>query len=303
MDVAFHIGYHKTATSWLQQTYFPNHPEIQALCDSRAPWNDPFLSYLIGTPDSKFDSQKCARILRETVSSSTDSGSKRSYIVSAERLSGHPISGGFDNFRIAERIYSIAPQAKIIIVVREQTKMISSVYKQMVGEGYPGHLEDMLSWKRWKATGFDLSYFEYDLLVSKYFSLFGKQNVLTLPYELMRKDRETFLQLLCQFIGISEVSPLQGEKLVNASLPNSSLPMIRRLNYFRRTELYPYPQFNIPGPLFSLIGRAFVKMSQLWNTASDVMTDDQKARVSEYYIESNEKLSDLVGIKFDTGHR
>jgi len=49
MNLAFHIGCHKTGTTWLQQTYFNHHPDIQLLADPSKPWDNPFLRYLVAT--------------------------------------------------------------------------------------------------------------------------------------------------------------------------------------------------------------------------------------------------------------
>lgn len=299
MDIAFHIGYHKTASSWLQQVYFPAHPAIAMIADSANPWDDPMLRCLIATSDRKFNSHLCSDVLNQKiVALEMRGGGKCVSLVSAERLSGHPISGGFDSFRIAERIHCVAPEARIVMVIREQIKMISSVYKQMVSEGYPGRFDDMLHSRNWKTVGFDPGFYEYDILIDKYHSLFGRHNVLVLPYELMCIDSGEFVRQLCSFLDVAVIDPPKNEQTINRSLPASRLNVIRFMNRFRRSELNPYPVFNIPEKMRKLLMKLIAVALRKSAVQQHFMTDEQRVWIADYYKESNERLSKLVGIDF-----
>jgi Sulfotransferase family len=298
VDFVFHIGFHKTASSWLQQTYFPAHPEVALLCNSLAAWEDSFLQYLVTTPDQKFSASKCLDILDRKLSEQPEHGDKRVFLVSAERLSGYPLSGGFDRIRLAERIHAIAPQARILVMVREQIGMIRSVYKQVVGEGYPGRFEDMLLNQRWKTAGFDLSYFEYDLLIEKYVKLFGQKNLLVLPYDLLLDDKAELTRRICGFFGISQLDAPNQEKLVNKSLPDKCLGLVRRLNYFKRSELNPFPLFHIPARARRAVIEQSINLIPESDSDSSYMTSEQIAWLEEYFEESNARLKELVGIRF-----
>ena len=121
--------------------------------------------------------------------------------------------GGFDAVSIAHRVKKSFPDAKIVCMVRNQIEMIPSIYKQIVGEGYPGTIKDMMNQNRWRPVGFDLSQFEYHKLMSLYQELMGKEKVCVLQYELMRNDMRVFLGHLCGFMGI-EVAELPAEDTV-----------------------------------------------------------------------------------------
>ena len=56
-------------------------------------------------------------------------------VLSYERLSGNPHSGGYDSKEIANRLVQVFPDAKILIVIREQKDIILSTYKQYIIEG------------------------------------------------------------------------------------------------------------------------------------------------------------------------
>ncbi len=249
MDLVFHIGYHKTATSWMQQRYFREHPEIALLSNSERPWKDRLLSYLIATRDTDFDPEVGRALLQEQVRAAGDAvAGRKVLLISAERLSGHPFSGGYDSVRTARSgLPRLSTDAKVVCVVRDQRDMVWSVYKQLVFEGYPGTLRQLMQLRSWKTTSFDLAYFEYDRLISQYLTLFGKERVCILQYELMRRDIGTFLGRLCAFLGVDYVEPQRAAARVNASLPDASIGLARRLNYFRKSELYPFPMLDLGG--------------------------------------------------------
>ncbi len=260
-DPVFHIGFHKTATSWLQKTYFTEHPNIALLSNSGKPWNDPFLNYLITTPDAVFDLD----IARSLFSIRIDSGdfpdiNDRVPMFSAERLSGHPISGGFDSIRIAERIHSAFPASRIVCVVRNPRDAIWSVYKQMVAEGFPGTLNDLLNQTPWKTTCFRLDYFDFDRLLEKYIQLYGEDRICVLRYEAMQRDMAGCLEKICSFLKIPFVFPQQARKRVYPSLPDASVGFVRRLNYLHKTELYPLPLYNL-GMRYGSIRNLAVKVT------------------------------------------
>ena len=142
--VHWHIGLHKTATTWLQIGYFSEHPEISLLNDPGAPWNDRLVSYIVGKPDYKYSSLDADKILEQTINSKCP-GRKNILVVSAERLSGHPISGHYDRIGIAKRIADINRPSKLLITFRDPVTLVPSIYRQMVKEGFSGTYQDLIN--------------------------------------------------------------------------------------------------------------------------------------------------------------
>jgi len=301
MNLVFHIGYHKTGSSWLQQCYFRQHPEIALLSNSEQPWEDSFLSYLIATPDTDFDPETAKELLAERVREAGDAlAARKVLLISAERLSGHPFSGGYDNVRIARRIAAAFIDAKVICVVRNQRDMISSVYKQLVFEGYPGTLDQLMKLRSWKTTAFNPAYFEYDKLILQYLRLFGEDRVCVFQYELMRQELDAFLGRLCRFLSIGYVEPQQASNKVNPSLPDASIGMVRRLNYFRRSELYPFPVLDL-GIGYRHLRRLAFLVAKWMPWLSSPHNDRLLRELDTRYSESNARLARLLGDEF-TGY-
>ena len=298
MSTIFHIGYHKTGTSWLQQTYFSEHPEIVFLSNYAQPWNDELLSYLIGTSDRDFDHNEAKEIFEAQIKKIPNSHrSKKVYLVSAERLSGHPFSGGYDAIRIAERLQASFPEAKIICIVRNQLDMIQSLYKQLVAEGFPGSIHELIDQKRWKTVCFDLGYLEYDKLIGKYIDLMGEEKVCVLQYEMMKKNINQFLQNICDFMEINFITTKKATTKVNKSLSNRCIPLVRRLNYFRKTELYPFPVLDI-GRLYPIIKKILVKISNLFPARGLLLNKQENSMLRKRYLKTNAALATQLFKKF-----
>jgi hypothetical protein len=298
MNIAFHIGYHKTATTWLQNVYFRSHPQIRLLSNSSQPWNDRFLRGLIASSDRNYSVSQCRNILEEIVSG-REKDMTSLFLFSAERLSGHPFSGGFDSFRIAERIKACCPDAKILCVIRSQIDMIASVYKLLIEEGYTGKIESLFSGRHWKTVGFDMDMYRYDILIEKYQSLFGRKNVCVFSYEEMRNSMKRVLEDICEFFEVAYV-PLPEKmyaKKVNESLPNGGLAILRFLNHFRKTELNPFPVFSIRAGLYAnegLHGKVAGLIKRV-SPKAELLNDVLKSQIREYYRESNKRLPGIIG--------
>ena len=288
-DVIFHVGHHKTATSWLQSRYFIDHPQINLISNSKAPWDDKLLNYLIGSTQRNFNTSRCIKIFNDQLQSDEEDHIN---MISAERLSGHPFSGGYDSFIIAERIYSCFPKAKIIIVVRNQIDMLRSIYQQLVKEGYLGNFTDFIKSKRWKGTTFSMDFLEYDLLISKYIELFSEKNVLILVYEDLRKNQQMYLNSISSFLNIEGIDYRSNDDRVNKSLKNTQIRAMRLINQFRKTELNPFPIIKIHKKFVNGLSRI---LSPCFVFAKpELIENDEIEYIKSYYSESNQRLRKLL---------
>ena len=292
VPLLFHIGYHKTGTSWLQQVFFPGHAAFVPLIATQ-PWDDPLMRALVAVSERSFDPQR-ARALLDAKLAEASLVAGQVAVVSAERLSGHPFSGGHDSFAIARRLQAVAPQARVIALVREQRAMIRSVYKQMVAEGFTLSLDEWMGMRPWKGTcGFDWSYYEYDKLVQHYQSLFGSERTLFLPHERLRREPALFLSELCAFCGVPN-QEVGSEQQVNSSLGAAGTALLRRLNRFRRSELNPDPVLVLPARLTDNF-RGVLRKMEKWFDVDDIQLDAALERqIVDYYRPANRRLAELL---------
>lgn len=294
MKLAFHIGLHKTGTTWLQKLYFRAQPQLELISESARPWEDPLVSYLVAEPDRQFNPNRCRDLLDDKLRSEKRVSEDTVFVVSAERLSGHPWSGGYDRFRIAQRIGAAFPEARIFCVLRGQTRVIESGYRQLVAEGYLGGIEDLLDAKPWKGVAFDWSFYEYDMLVEKYRKIFGHQHVCFLPYEQMREDMDGFLKNLCDFLNVPYVDVSAKTQEIHRSLSKAGVCLIRSMNYMRRTELNPFPLLSLGEGFHKMVRRVANRLPSNGN----FLSPELQQRIENHYRISNERLVSLLGAPF-----
>lgn len=239
--VVFHIGFHKTGTTWLQNSYFADGDSFNLLSDAARPWDDPILRQLIATSNADFNRETLEHLIQLKYKKN------KLNIISAERLSGHPISGGHDAQQIAERIHSRPAKDRIVITTRQVNSFCGSVYKQMIREGYCGTANTFFLGGHWKTLGTTKDYFLQEKTITFYKNKFGDENVLVLSFEEFKKDKLSYIKKLNDFLGIqiNDSSFMEGEKLINPSFSNRRIRALRILNRVRKTELNPFPLIHI----------------------------------------------------------
>ena len=282
----FHIGHHKTATTWLQKNYFSQHPQLNMVTPYIRPWQDDLLSYLIGSSQRTFDETHCREILKSKLKHVNQDLMP---VVSAERLSGHAFSGGYDSLSIAERIHSCTPDAKIIIAIRNQVDMIRSMYIQLIKEGYVGRVADILNNQRWKSTAFSLDFLEYDVLISKYIDLFSAEHVLVLVYEDLAQDPNAYNTAVSEFLNIE---PLENHDLSkeNRSPQNHRIRAKRLMNHYRVSELHPFPLIKLPKAMM----KRLAKWLSVFYSKEDVLSAQEIEFIQNHYRNSNQRLKDIL---------
>jgi len=247
-NIYFHIGFHKTGTTFLQRKIFLNNKKFNLLNDFQTPWHDEIIRKFILVPYSNINYSK----FRNKINSRCD---ERINIISAERLSGHPGSGGYDSYEIARKIKRLYPKANIIINTRGKEDFKISCYKQLVKEGYCGRYEDFVDSQNWKLAGPNKYYFNQDRLVKHYISLFGNENVLSQNFETFKDKPELFMEKLKLFFDLNSLSIQASQNVVNKSLPNKKIRSLRFVNKFRITEFNKFPLFSIEKDICFLLSK------------------------------------------------
>lgn len=129
MRPLIHIGYHKTATTWLQRSVFVSRDAGFALAGS----SRDLPSYFANIHSFAFDPTAARDKFGPRVERAEEEGLVPA--LSAERLSGDPHRGGFDGKLVADRLAETFPEARVLVVFREQGSMLYSLYKQYMKRG------------------------------------------------------------------------------------------------------------------------------------------------------------------------
>jgi hypothetical protein len=237
-----HVGYPKTGSTWLQNHVFDHHG-LGLASVARSVIHD----QLARVHPLVFDVAACRATFDPFIRSIQGRG--LTPVVSSERLSGDTFDGGLDSLEQAERLVRVFPQAKILVVVREQRSMIYSLYKHFVRAGFPGSLRTFLQrpnrgmgYLRW----FDYEHLEYDRFAERYAALFGRPNVLVLAFEEFCREPLAFTARLLQFMGITAehaaMAALPFAERDNEGLQPVGVALQRPLNWLCvRHRLNPWP--------------------------------------------------------------
>lgn len=247
MKVFIHIGLHKTASTFLQERFFPKLPNISYLGRKEIHSSVEF-SKLLNADDTLYDPS--------ILSSRIDEKDVEKLILSSESFSGKPLfMHSVNRSMIAKRLKHAFPDAEIILFIRGQKDLLLSHYNQYVkgrDDGYrtirefiwyPGKKQKeeekygastAMNEEYYNTSNFQvhLDTFKHFELISLYKKFFEKVHVFL--FEDFQKDQEGVLARLEELIGerLGDSSRKEIEK-VNQSLKQGNLERKRRLNKFR----------------------------------------------------------------------
>lgn len=290
-----HIGYHKTATTWLQRQLFNNSDANFQRFFSK----DDIRDYIIRPNSLYFDDHK----VKDYYNSLVPDDSIKVSVVSSERLSGHPHSGGYDSKEIADRLYKIFPNGKILIVIREPKNAIASCYLQYIKFGGTCSVKDYLTPPQIGSSIvplFNFDHFNYIKLIEYYLKLFNKENVLVLPYELFKKSPNDFCSQIINFAGANKLEELPYEEITHKRLSTFGSSLARHFNkVFAKTTLNP-SAIDLAGSQKYFM-KAFIQLDSLIPKATHSKFDANlkdiiEEKIGDKYKESNKRLSEILGL-------
>ncbi|MDQ3918109.1 MAG: hypothetical protein M3348_06490, partial [Acidobacteriota bacterium] len=217
-----HVGYAKAGSTFLQ-AWFAAHPELR---------------YAPGGLGGFDGVGELAQASGETY---------RYYVTSYEELSLPLRSGGGVHLDYADALpapetgakekqanvcavlRSLYPGSRILIVTRGFKGLIMSVYSQCVRLGTRLQLDGVCREFSECLRVDDDHYWDFDYLLRLYGAAFGAENLIVLPYELLRDDQERFLATLEARLGVGRARIEIGR--LNPSLSPEELywyPLISR---------------------------------------------------------------------------
>jgi hypothetical protein len=310
LSVLVHIGYHKTASTWLQANLFA-HPDSPMRAVRKSKSDSPSRQIIRIRP-LEFDAASVRALFEPALQKIGERGLLP--VVSNERLSGHPSSGGYDSKEIADRLAAVFPEARVLIVVREQRSVILSAYKQYVLAGGPGSFEQFVHAPVDPADrlpAFDFRFYEYHHLLRHYRDRFGAESVLVLAYEAFVEDPASFVREIGRFAGrpvddgLVESLPFAAKR---KRAPSASVIEATRWSnrLARRSQYNPSPFLDAPWLSDSLRSLARRRVERLVPPRIAERRDDAIRRavaeaVGERYRESNRITAELTGLDL-AGH-
>ncbi|HYW34937.1 MAG TPA: sulfotransferase domain-containing protein [Balneolaceae bacterium] len=231
-----HIGYVKTASTFLQKRLF-----IEEVGFKKVGKHVTLRDYLVKPQMIHYEKAKIEEYLKSELNKA---GNKNlAPVMTFERLSGNPISGGYDQVIICNRLKELFPEAKILIVFREQSDLLVSSYKQVVQEGFSGSIKQYIYPPKngAKIPQFNLKFLEYSHLIKLYQNKFGNNNTLALQFELMKENPARFFSLIFKFCQRSPLK-IDTERKINKSIRPLQVLLKSFANaFFTRDQTNPNP--------------------------------------------------------------
>ena len=214
--VLLHIGFAKCGSTFLQQ-WFEKHPEIY------------------------FQPKRFAQSNKEM---------PQNYLFSCEDFSiwqGEPIIYGlagsvhYDYRKFQENISAMLaglfPAAKVLIVTRSHRQIIRSIYSQYIAKGGAFSLKEIFTVN----PGMFQHFLNYNYVINLYRAKFGKENVIILPYEMLRDEPAKFIAAIESQLSISGKFDFPN-KQVNESFDKRILNAYFKTSKFIYTALKPFPK-------------------------------------------------------------
>lgn len=314
--IYFHIGYPKTATTFLQEDFFPQLKGDDFIFagrntnGSKFQW---FLNSIIFDEDDSFEKQKVnfINILKKIKS--------KNILISDESLSINRTVGDYRYGSIDRNLKRIGSlisdyiDIKIIITLRRQDEALHSLYV----EEYPNCVNDCNYYSEFdefvKEKEQEAYSYNYYRVIKELTRSISHEAILILSYHDLEREPEKFFRDFSSFLNLtnnyvynkgvkhnSKVESQHYKKTNNIGFMSRKIDVICRNSSFLTKLRYEiYPRFKILNFIWrsmkSFINSFVIKGGVNANYNIEKLTKPESDVVMEYYKESNEKLFSILG--------
>ncbi|WP_299116130.1 sulfotransferase domain-containing protein [uncultured Winogradskyella sp.] len=284
-----HLGLHKTGSTFFQKTFYPGFNEFNYLPLRDMTVLGEFNQYILREHPLTYDVGIARELFFKNLSE--EFLADKSITLCEEQLSGLPLQNASNRRLIFDRLHAFFPNAKYILVLRNQRDFIASMYAEYLKKGGMASLNDFLAQKNTQlnfSRGTYLNYYAYYHYIKE---LVGEARIKVLYYEKLKTNRSSFLEELQDYFGFKiSVSEDILDSKNNVSIKQEKLESLRFYNRIGKTAYHKE----------HLIPRRFKKsVMAIHNFISSNKTIDKHAVT--HYLKTldlnNEKLPDYINIK------
>ena len=232
-NLTVHVGLPRTASTFLQERIFDHLKGIHYIGKTRSAYPDWLKEWHYA---SDFDFHQHRTWIRNHLDEVMVE--HKPNVLSSEMFT----MWGNQASTQAARLHSIAPEAKIVMVLRDPLERMRSFYKAIVGfNGFWEPMGDLIGWNEtpyvfYKQKPICLGDYYYNDMIQAYQRFFPAERMLILRYEDMVASFPRFLSRLATFIGTDEdLSPFlnQLKQKENQSSSGATLLELRQQNAMR----------------------------------------------------------------------
>jgi hypothetical protein len=186
-----------------------------------------------------------------------------------------------DPAEVASRVLRAHPNAKILILVREQVDWLQSVYKYAISQ---------LPWVRRSFADYCdtpsgivmLQAGHFDRTIEAYLDVFGAERLEVLRFEDIVREPKRFAARLCAFVGIPERPlPRKAENETNVQLTRIQrvFPFVEMLPRNVKNALKPAVSRMLPGSRGAILSARDIRLLRSMYTVSNERTTQLIARL------------------------
>jgi len=233
--IYLHLGYHKTATTFMQQSIFPNMKNVNFIHPEQITQELRMLR-LNQLTDQQIED------LRDYFNSFNN---EKPLLISYEGLSGSPfaprkVKRQSTILKDLKRIFP-APDYDVHIVVglREQVDLLTSLYVQHIHQGGVMDPETFIEYCRHNGS---LQNFHYHTYLKTIEALFGEDHLQVMVYEYFKNNASEELLKLLNYMGepaIPHYETIKSVRKKNKSFGTMQVAVGRRLNRFFKSPIHP----------------------------------------------------------------
>jgi Sulfotransferase family len=194
------------------------------------------------------------------------------------------VPGGWDSVKddivvdpaeAALRLHKVHPDAKVLVLIREQVDWLQSAYKFVMSQ-LPAAQRTFADYCTTPSGVVFLKAGHFDQTIGAYIDIFGSERVRVLRFEDIGSAPKRFAAELCAFIGISERPlPQRRENETHALIARIQrfFPIIERLPRSVKTTLKPHASRLLPGARGAILSSRDIRMLRSIYAASNQRTE------------------------------
>lgn len=296
MKIIFHLGIHKTASTFWQKSIFTNLKNCLFLDRYKS---REFKRYILYTDDFEFDS-KIAYDLFTKITNENIRQEQDTIIISDEEYYGNPYLGAVDRKRNIDRILkTFEKNVYFLIFLRNQTSLIESIYNQYIKTGGTATFNSFISYQKYPLIT-QSNYFKYNEYLKYLIQNVSKNNVSVHLFEEFKNNKPHVIEKICNNLNLYLEIKTENEKIVNFSLSNTFLGPMRIFNKITKSPKEPF--LLLPSSVHYLVRRVFLYLSNYFRNKSTRKKSDEYEFFVNGIKESNQELLQLIPSLDITGY-
>lgn len=297
-----HIGANKTASTTLQRALFRHHSGLYYMGEDGEAYSgyNSIVNAMVNDDDLHFPELRCRDLFQSGLVRAE--AQDKTFLYSNEDVMTSRIPA-----LCAKRLKSFIPEAKVLLVIRNQHTALPSFYANhgaFLKPAPPSYFRRYVSFDDWMSFQTQPMFIKYGALASYYYhrllsvyaDLFGENNVHVLMFEEFVENKQTFVGKLCDIleVDVGEATRLLGGRHERQRITARMLAYNRfRTSFFWGVRFCDY----LPGGQW--VANAFTSYLESGASAKVDVPDAWRMKIIDLYGEDNSTLAKKYGLPLE----